>query len=111
MSFHRKPKNNIRSRSHTGEFSVDVIVKADPLIKTNSFSRFAKYGKAGANDMVQVAKNEMWASEVCFACLTWLYGLFARTLISLTNVYAVVAAHSRRRGYSPIYKLYGYVSP
>ena len=23
-----------------------------------------------ADDMVQVAKNEMWASEVCFACLT-----------------------------------------
>ena len=28
-----------------------------------------------ADDMVQVAKNEMGASEVCFACLTWLYGL------------------------------------
>ena len=41
-----------------------------------------------ADDMVQVAKNEMWASEVCFACLTWLYGLFVRTLISLTNAYA-----------------------
>ena len=26
-----------------------------------------------ADDMVQVAKKEMWASEVCFACLTWLY--------------------------------------
>ena len=34
------------------------------------------------------AKNEMWASEVCFACLTWLYGLFVRTLISRTNAYA-----------------------
>ena len=41
-----------------------------------------------ADDMVQVAKNEMWASEVCFACLTWLYGLFVRTLISRTNAYA-----------------------
>ena len=42
--------------------TVDVIVKADPLIKTNSFSRFAKYSKPGANDMVQVAMNEMKAS-------------------------------------------------
>ena len=24
---------------------------------------------------------------ICFACLTWLYGLFVRTLISLTNAY------------------------
>ena len=32
----------------------------------------AKY--SWADDMVQVAKNEMWASEVCFACLTWPYG-------------------------------------
>ena len=38
-----------------------------------------------ADDMLQVAKNEMWVSEVCFACLTRLYGLFVRTLISLTN--------------------------
>ena len=38
--------------------------------------------------MVQVAKNKMWASEVFFSCLTWLYGLFVRTLISLTNAYA-----------------------
>ena len=38
--------------------------------------------------MVQVVKNEMWASEECFACLTWLYGLFVRTLISPTNAYA-----------------------
>ena len=30
----------------------------------------------------------MWASEVRFACLTWLYGLFVRTLISHTNAYA-----------------------
>ena len=36
-----------------------------------------------ADDMVQVAKNEMRASEMCFACLTWLCGLFVRTLISL----------------------------
>ena len=41
-----------------------------------------------ADYMVQVAKNEMWASEVWFACLTWLYGLFVRTLISRTNAYA-----------------------
>ena len=41
-----------------------------------------------ADDMVQVVKKEMWASAVGFACLTWLYGLFVRTLISLTNAYA-----------------------
>ena len=40
-----------------------------------------------ADDMVQVAKNEMWKSEVCFACLTWLYELFVQMLISLTNAY------------------------
>ena len=40
-----------------------------------------------ADDMVQVAKNKMWVSEVCFACLTWLYRLFVRMLISLTNTY------------------------
>ena len=39
-------------------------------------------------NMVQVAKNEMWASEVCFSCLAWLYELFVGTLISLTNAYA-----------------------
>ena len=38
--------------------------------------------------MMQVAKNEMWATVVCFASLTWLYGLFVRTLISLTKAYA-----------------------
>ena len=27
-------------------------------------------------------------SDVCFACLAWLYQLFVGTLISLTNVYA-----------------------
>ena len=27
-------------------------------------------------------------TEVCFACLAWLYGLFAGTAISLTNAYA-----------------------
>ena len=26
----------------------------------------------------------MWTTQVCFACLTWLYGPFVRTLISLT---------------------------
>ena len=26
-----------------------------------------------ADDMGQVVKNEMWASEVCFGCLTWLW--------------------------------------
>ena len=42
-----------------------------------------------ADDMVQVAKNEMWARVKCalLARLT-LYGLFIRTLISLTNAYA-----------------------
>ena len=45
---------------------------------------WAKYSQA--DDMVQVAKDEMWASEVCFACLTWLYGLFVRTLIPLTII-------------------------
>ena len=35
-----------------------------------------------------VAKNEMWVSQVCFAYVTWLYGLFVRTFISLTNAYA-----------------------
>ena len=35
-----------------------------------------------------LAKNEMWASEVCFASLTWLYGLFVWTLISRTHAYA-----------------------
>ena len=44
---------------------------------------WAKY--SWADDMVQVAKNEMWVSELFFACLTWLYRLFVRTLISLTN--------------------------
>ena len=37
----------------------------------------AKY--SWADDTVQVVKNEMWASEVCFACLTWLYGLLERS--------------------------------
>ena len=46
---------------------------------------WAKYSQA--DGMVQVAKDEMWASEVCFACLTWLYGLFVRTLIPLTIAY------------------------
>ena len=41
-----------------------------------------------ADDTVQVAKNEMWASEVCFACLTWFYGLLVRTLMLLTKAYA-----------------------
>ena len=49
------------------------LVGAPPII--------AKYS-------VQVAKNEMWVREVCFACLTWLYGLFVRTLIPVTNAYA-----------------------
>ena len=31
------------------------------------FCSWVKY--SWADDMVQVAKNEMWASEVCFACL------------------------------------------
>ena len=41
-----------------------------------------------ADDVVQIAKNEMSMTEVCFACLTWLHGLFVRTLIPLTNAYA-----------------------
>ena len=39
------------------------------------------------NVICHLAKNEIWAREVCFACLTWLYGLLVRTLISLTNAY------------------------
>ena len=35
-----------------------------------------------------LAKNEMCMSEVFFACPTWLYGLFVRTLILRTNAYA-----------------------
>ena len=45
--------------------------------------------------MVQVAKNEMWASEVRFAYLTWLDGLFVRTFISLTNAYAGCGIHTK----------------
>ena len=29
----------------------------------------------------------------CFACLTWLYGLFVRTLMLLTNAYAGCGRH------------------
>ena len=36
------------------------------------------------DDILQVAKNQMWASEVCFAYLTWLYGLFVRMLMNIT---------------------------
>ena len=35
-----------------------------------------------------LAKNEMMTSGVCFACLTWLCGLFVRTLIWRTSAYA-----------------------
>ena len=35
----------------------------------NALCSWEKY--SWADDMVQVAQNEMWASEVCFACLTW----------------------------------------
>ena len=56
---------------------------------------WAKY--SWADDMVQVAKNEMWVSEVYFACLTWLYGLFVRTLISLTNAYAGCSRSTLKR--------------
>ena len=56
---------------------------ADWLVANNHvICSWVKY--SWEDDMVQVAKNEMWVSEVCFACLT-LYGLFVRTLISLTN--------------------------
>ena len=36
----------------------------------------------------RVLKWARYASDVCFACPTWLYKLFVRTLISLTNAYA-----------------------
>ena len=42
----------------------------------------------GEYSWAKVTKNEMWASEVCSACLTWLKGLFVRTLIWRTNAYA-----------------------
>ena len=35
-----------------------------------------------------MAKYKISTSDVCFACLAWLYQLFVGTLISLTNVYA-----------------------
>ena len=35
-----------------------------------------------------IVKKEMSTTQVCFACLTWLYGLFVGTLVSLTNAYA-----------------------
>ena len=38
-------------------------------------SSWAKY--CWKDDIVQVAKNEMMASEVCFTCLTWLYNLYS----------------------------------
>ena len=40
-----------------------------------------------ADDVMRIAKNEMSTTEVCFAGLAWLYGLFVETLISLTNAY------------------------
>ena len=33
-------------------------------------------------------KNKMSTSDMCFACLAWLYEVFVGTLISLTNAYA-----------------------
>ena len=47
---------------------------------------WAKY--SWADDMVASGKERNVASDVCFACLTWLYGLFVRRLISLTNAFA-----------------------
>ena len=41
-----------------------------------------------ADDVMGIAKDEMWTTQVWFACLTWLYGLFVPTLIPLTNAYA-----------------------
>ena len=32
---------------------------------------------------MEIAKEKMWTTEVCFAYLTWLYGLFVRMLISI----------------------------
>ena len=55
---------------------------------TNNYVLWSWLKYSWADDMVQVAKNKMWASEVCSACLTWLYGLFVRRLISLTNAFA-----------------------
>ena len=61
-------------------------VYADWLAANNHvLCSWTKYG--WADDVVQVVKNEMWASEVGFACLTWLYGLFFWTLVSLKNAY------------------------
>ena len=53
------------------------------------FSYFSYYFRGltsgwSAANMSSLAKNE----EVCFACPTWLYGLFVRMLISRTNAYA-----------------------
>ena len=35
-----------------------------------------------------IAKEKMWTTQVCLVCLTWLYGLFVRSLVSLINEYA-----------------------
>ena len=48
-----------------------------------STSGLTLIGWRGAN--MSLAKNEMWASEVCFA--SRLYELLVRTLISRTNAY------------------------
>ena len=44
-------------------------------------------GKVQWGRVMRRTKNEMSTTEVCLACLTWLYGLFVRTLIPLTNAY------------------------
>ena len=41
-----------------------------------------------ARRQYMLSMSSSQASEVCFACLTWLYGLFVRTLISRSNVCA-----------------------
>ena len=47
-----------------------------------------------ADDMVHVAKNEMWASEVCFAYLTWPCGLLERLYHLQTHTPVAVDPHN-----------------
>ena len=47
------------------------------IVGTSPMITFIACGRSAVGyDMVQVAKNEIWVSEVCFAYLTWPYGLF-----------------------------------
>ena len=52
---------------------------------------WAKY--SWADDTVYVAKNEMWASEVCFAYLTWPCGLLERLYHLQTHTPVAVDLH------------------